>query len=133
MDLLRDMYRNWPFFRTLLSNMDMVLAKSSMAIASRYAELVADENLRREVFNRLNAERTSSVAILLDISQSDRLLAGNPLLARSIQNRFPYIDPLNHLQVELLKAHREGSDNPKVLRGLLLTINGVSAGLRNSG
>lgn len=133
MDLLRDMNRNWPFFRTLLSNMDMVLAKSSMAIASRYAELVADESLRREVFDRLNAERASSIAILLDILQSDRLLAGNPLLARSIQNRFPYIDPLNHFQVELLKAHREGSENPKVLRGLQLTINGVSAGLRNSG
>jgi len=76
---------------------------------------------------------TASIAVLLEISQSDRLLAGNPLLARSIRNRFPYIDPLNHLQVELLKAHREGSDSPKVLRGLQLTINGISAGLRNSG
>ncbi len=133
MDLLRDMYRDWPFFRTLLSNMDMVLAKSSMAIASRYAELVADETLRQEVFDRISAERASSIAALLEISQSQELLAGNPLLARSIQNRFPYIDPLNHLQVELLKAHRKKSQNPKVLRGLLITINGISAGLRNSG
>lgn len=132
-DLLRDMYRDWPFFRALLSNMDMVLAKSNMAIASRYAELVADKTLRRAVFGRISAERAASIAAVLDISQTDRLLAGNPLLARSIQNRFPYIDPLNHLQVELLKAHREGSDNPKVLRGLQLTINGISAGLRNSG
>jgi phosphoenolpyruvate carboxylase len=133
MDILRDMYRDWPFFRTLLSNMDMVLAKSSMAIASRYAELVSDETLRREVYNRISEERVNSISALLDISLSDQLLADNLLLARSIENRFPYIDPLNHLQVELLKAHREGSDNPKVLRGLQLTINGISAGLRNSG
>ncbi|MDH3581126.1 MAG: phosphoenolpyruvate carboxylase, partial [Hyphomicrobiales bacterium] len=133
MELLREMFRNWPFFRTMLSNMDMVLAKSSMAIASRYAELVADEKVRKEVFGRIAAEQASSVAALLEISQADRLLAGNPLLARSIQNRFPYIDPLNHLQVELLKAHRQGSDNPKVFRGIQLTINGISAGLRNSG
>jgi phosphoenolpyruvate carboxylase len=131
--LLREMYRDWPFFRALLSNMDMVLAKSSMAIASRYAELVPDETLRREVFSRIDEERESSIAALLEISQNDRLLAENELLARSIRNRFPYIDPLNHLQVELLKAHREKSGDPKVLRGLLLTINGISAGLRNSG
>ncbi|HDO51891.1 MAG TPA: phosphoenolpyruvate carboxylase, partial [Rhizobiales bacterium] len=131
--ILRDMYRDWPFFRVLLSNMDMVLAKSSMAIASRYAELVSDETLRREVYKRISEERANSISALLEISQSDRLLADDPLLARSIENRFPYIDPLNHLQVELLKAHRGGSDNPKVLRGLQLTINGISAGLRNSG
>ena len=75
----------------------------------------------------------AAVAALLDIVEEDRLLGGNMLLERSIRNRFPYIDPLNHLQVELLKADRAGSDNPKVLRGLLLTINGISAGLRNSG
>jgi len=133
MDLLREMYRDWPFFRGLLSNMDMVLAKTNMAIASRYAELVPDETLRRAVFARITAERKASIAALLDILESSQLLDANPLLDRSIQNRFPYIDPLNHLQVELLKAHRLGSDDPKILRGLLLTINGISAGLRNSG
>ncbi len=131
--LLRDMYRDWPFFRALLSNMDMVLAKSNMAIASRYADLVPDETLRRAVFKRIIEERRASISALLDISENDQLLDANPLLARSIQNRFPYIDPLNHMQVELLKAYREGSTDPKVLRGLLLTINGISAGLRNSG
>ncbi|HKJ73800.1 MAG TPA: phosphoenolpyruvate carboxylase [Alphaproteobacteria bacterium] len=131
--LLREMYANWPYFRTLLSNMDMVLAKSNMAIASRYAELVEDTALRRQVFARIVEERRASISALLDITECDELLAGNPLLARSIQNRFPYIDPLNHLQVELLKAHRAGSANPKVFRGLQLTINGISAGLRNSG
>ncbi|MDH3700979.1 MAG: phosphoenolpyruvate carboxylase [Alphaproteobacteria bacterium] len=131
--LLRDMYRDWPFFRALLSNMDMVLAKSNMAIASRYADLVSDETLRRAVFSRIVEERRASISALMDIFENDQLLDGNPLLARSIQNRFPYIDPLNHMQVELLKAYREGSPDPKVLRGLLLTINGISAGLRNSG
>ncbi|MGE0061874.1 MAG: phosphoenolpyruvate carboxylase [Xanthobacteraceae bacterium] len=132
-DLLCRMYREWPFFTTLLSNMDMVLAKSSMAIASRYADLVPDGDLRKAIFSRLRAERRQTIAAIYEITGTDRLLAGNPLLARSIENRFPYIDPLNHLQVELLRAHRENNDNEKVLRGLLLTINGISAGLRNSG
>ncbi len=133
MALLREMQREWPFFRGLLSNMDMVLAKTNMAIASRYAELVPDADLRHAVFGRITEERRTSIAVLLEILQADELLAANPLLNRSIRNRFPYIDPLNHLQVELLKAHRLGSDDPKVLRGLQLTINGLSAGLRNSG
>ena len=133
LERLRDMYANWPFFRTLLSNMDMVLAKTNMAIASRYAELVTDRNLSNQIFERIRAERTASIDALLKVSGADELLAANPLLARSIRNRFPYVDPLNHLQVELLKAHREDSQDPKILRGLLLTINGISAGLRNSG
>jgi len=130
---LRKMYRNWPFFRTLLSNMDMVLAKTNMAIAGRYAALVPDKTLRNDIFERTRNERAASISALLQISETDQLLATNPLLARSIRNRFPYVDPLNHLQVELLKAHRAKSKDPKVLRGVLLTINGISAGLRNSG
>jgi phosphoenolpyruvate carboxylase len=133
MALLREMYAEWPFFRALLSNMDMVLAKSNMAIASRYAELVPDEELRRSVFERITAERTETIDTLMAIVGSGQLLESNPLLARSIRNRFPYIDPLNHLQVALLKTHRDGATNPRVLRGLLITINGISAGLRNSG
>ncbi|HBQ50333.1 MAG TPA: phosphoenolpyruvate carboxylase, partial [Hyphomonas atlantica] len=131
--LLRRMYREWPFFKTLLSNMDMVLAKSSMAIASRYADLVPDATLRADIFTRIRAERAATIDALFEITESKGLLADNPLLARSIENRFPYIDPLNHLQVNLLREHRAGSKDPKVLRGLLLTINGISAGLRNSG
>jgi len=133
LDQLRKMYRNWPFFRTLLSNMDMVLAKTNMAIAGRYAALVPDKTLRNDIFERTRNERAASISALLQISETDQLLATNPLLARSIRNRFPYVDPLNHLQVELLKAHRAKSKDPKVLRGVLLTINGISAGLRNSG
>ena len=130
---LQKMYADWPFFRTQLSNMDMVLAKSSIAIASRYAALVEDEHLRAQIFGRIRDEWRASIDALLKISGNDRLLQGNPLLERSIQNRFPYLDPLNHIQVELLKQHRRKSGDPKVLRGIQLTINGISAGLRNSG
>ncbi|MDB5619008.1 MAG: carboxylase [Tardiphaga sp.] len=133
MAFLQEMHREWPFFRTLLSNMDMVLAKSSIAIASRYAELVQDVTLRETIFGRIRREWHLSIETLLDIMEQDRLLQGNPLLERSIRNRFPYLDPLNHVQVELLKAHRGEAEDEQVLRGIQLTINGISAGLRNSG
>ncbi|HEY0330494.1 MAG TPA: phosphoenolpyruvate carboxylase [Rhodopseudomonas sp.] len=133
MSFLQELYRQWPFFRTLLSNMDMVLAKSSIAIASRYAELVPDEQLRDTIFGRIHAEWHDSIQALLEIMQQDRLLQGNPRLERSIRNRFPYLDPLNHVQVELLKEHRSHAVDEQVLRGIQLTINGISAGLRNSG
>jgi phosphoenolpyruvate carboxylase len=132
-DFLRGLYREWPFFRMLLSNMDMVLSKSSIAIASRYAELVPDKTLRETIFGRIRAEYDSSIAVLLQIMGHDRLLQDNPLLERSIRNRFPYLDPLNHVQVELLKTHRAETGDDDVLRGIQLTINGISAGLRNSG
>jgi phosphoenolpyruvate carboxylase len=130
---LQEMHREWPFFRTLLSNMDMVLAKSSIAIASRYAELVQDVVLREKIFGRIRQEWHTSIETLLDIMGHERLLQGNPLLDRSIRNRFPYLDPLNHVQVELLKEHRAQNPDEQVLRGIQLTINGISAGLRNSG
>jgi phosphoenolpyruvate carboxylase len=133
MPFLKELYREWPFFRTLLSNMDMVLAKSSIAIASRYAELVPDAALREEIFGRIRREWHLSIETLLDIMGQERLLQGNPLLERSIRNRFPYLDPLNHVQVELLKEHRAQNPDEQVLRGIQLTINGISAGLRNSG
>ncbi|MDE5454669.1 phosphoenolpyruvate carboxylase [Bradyrhizobium sp. CSA112] len=133
MPFLQELYREWPFFRMLLSNMDMVLAKSSIAIASRYAELVPDVALRESIFGRIRREWHSSIESLLDIMGHERLLQGNPLLERSIRNRFPYLDPLNHVQVELLKEHRAQNPDEQVLRGIQLTINGISAGLRNSG
>jgi phosphoenolpyruvate carboxylase len=133
MPFLREVYREWPFFRMLLSNMDMVLAKSSIAIASRYADLVPDVTLRENIFGRIRQEWHTSIELLLDIMGQDRLLQGNPLLERSIRNRFPYLDPLNHVQVELLKAHRAENADEQALRGIQITINGISAGLRNSG
>lgn len=130
---LQAMAREWPFFQTLLSNMDMVLAKTSMAIASRYAALVPDEALRGTIFGAIQAEHARTLHHLLAITQKPDLLAENPLLARSIHNRFPYLDPLNHLQVGLLRSLRTAPGDEQVLRALQITINGVAAGLRNSG
>ena len=133
LEALREMYVRWPFFRTLLSNMDMVMAKSSLAIASRYARLVEDVALREKIFARISREWRDSVDALNAIMEQAKLLESNPLLDRSIRNRFPYLDPLNHVQVELLKLYRSRAASEKVLTGIQLTINGVSAGLRNSG
>ena len=133
LDLLRRMYGNWPFFRTLLSNMDMVMAKADLTIASRYADLVSDKTIRDEIFGRIRTEFERTRSVLLAIQQEGELLADNPLLRRSIRNRFPYMDPLNHLQVELLRRHRAGESDERVRRGIHLTINGIAAGLRNSG
>lgn len=135
---LRAMARDWPFFATLLSNMDMVLAKTDLAIASRYAGLVSDVDLRERIFRRIAAEHGETLRCLEAITGASERLAGNPLLARSIQNRFAYLDPLNHLQVELIHRRRllagdpEKAD-PRVHRGIHLSINGVAAGLRNTG
>ena len=133
MERLRAMHRDWGFFRTLLSNMDMVLAKSNIAIASRYAGLVSDPDLRDAIFSRIRAEWQDCIEVLLAITEQSALLEKNPLLARSIRNRFPYLDPLNHVQVELLKRHRTSDSGEQIARGIHLTINGIAAGLRNSG
>jgi phosphoenolpyruvate carboxylase len=134
---LRAMYRDWPFFATLLSNMDMVLAKTDLPIASRYADLVPDRALRERIFRRISDEYAATLRCLEEITGAAERLASNPLLARSIQNRFAYLDPLNHLQVELIQRHRTLSGEEKVdarvHRGIHLSINGVAAGLRNTG
>jgi phosphoenolpyruvate carboxylase len=130
---LQDMHSNWPFLQTLLSNMDMVLAKTDMGIASRYAELVTDTALREEIFGRIEEEWRLCVKWLFAVTGRTELLQDNPTLARSIRNRTPYIDPLNHLQVELLRRYRSGDATDAVKRAIQLTINGVAAGLRNSG
>ncbi|KAB0652720.1 phosphoenolpyruvate carboxylase [Burkholderia sp. AU33545] len=131
--LLKKMNKTWPFFANLLSNMDMVLAKTDLAVASRYAQLVADRKLRKHVFERIVAEWERTSQALAEITGHAGRLATNPLLARSIKNRFPYLDPLNHLQVELIKRHRAGDTNARLRRGIHLTINGIAAGLRNTG
>jgi len=130
---LQAMYLHWAFFRGLLSNMDMVLSKTDMGIASRYAELVQDEALRKQIFGEIEAEWHRTVDMLFAITGASTLLADNPTLARSLTTRTPYIDPLNHLQVALLHRHRAGDNNEKVKRAIHLTINGIAAGLRNSG
>ena len=131
--LLQKMYRQWPFFRTLLSNMDMVLAKSDLALASRYAELVSDSRLRKKIFAAIEAEWHRTADALAQITGEKNRLESNPALARSIRHRFPYIDPLHHLQVELIRRYREGKADERVQRGIHISINGIAAGLRNTG
>jgi phosphoenolpyruvate carboxylase len=131
MELLQRMYQDWPFFRTLLS--DMLLAKSDISIASRYAELVTDIGLRERIFARIQDEWHRTVHALLAITGQAELLEANPALSRSLRNRSPYIDPLNHLQVELLRRYRAGETDERTRRAILLTVNGIAAGLRNSG
>ncbi|MDB5954196.1 phosphoenolpyruvate carboxylase [Ramlibacter sp.] len=131
--LLQKMYRQWPFFRALLSNMDMVLAKSDLALASRYAELVPDARLRRRIFGAIEAEWQRTVDGLALVTLEKQRLASNPALARSIRHRFPYIDPLHHLQVELVRRWRQGDADERERRGIHLAINGIAAGLRNTG
>jgi phosphoenolpyruvate carboxylase len=117
----------------MLSNMAMVLAKTDLGVGSRYAELVPDPTLRAAVFGRIAEEHARTLSAYLDITGLPTLLADNPTLARSIRNRFPYLDPLNHLQVELLRRFRAGATDERTRRAIHLTINGLAAGLRNSG
>tara|TARA_R110001599_G_scaffold64023_3_gene178755 strand:+ start:356186 stop:359029 length:2844 start_codon:yes stop_codon:yes gene_type:complete len=135
--MLRTMFKEWPFFEMLLSNMDMVLSKTDLAVASRYSEMVTDKRLRNSIFKRIVAEHERTSACLTLITGKKERLADNPLLARSIKNRFAYLDPLNHLQVELIKRHRatmhNGNVDDRVRRGIHLSINGIAAGLRNTG
>jgi len=136
--LLRKMYATWPFFRTLLLNLDMVLAKSDLGIAARYVELVPDRKLGRKVFAIVQAEWEHTSAALTAITGHAERLHSNPALARSIEHRFPYLDPLNHLQVELMRRSRHQRDSgnaesARVLNGIHISINGLAAGLRNTG
>lgn len=133
LSVLQDLYRRWPFFRTVLSNMAQVLAKSDMGLAARYSELVDDEELRARVFDKIVAEHTRTIEMYKLITGQDDLLADNPALARSVFNRFPYLEPLNHLQVELLRRYRGGDTDERVQRGILLTMSGLATALRNSG
>jgi phosphoenolpyruvate carboxylase len=131
--LLQLMYKQWPFFKTLLSNMDMVMAKSDLALASRYAELVGDSRLRKKIFTAIEAEWHRTAAVLGLITGDKQRLANNAALQRSIRHRFPYIDPLHHLQVELVRRYRAGQGDERVQRGIHISINGIAAGLRNTG
>lgn len=132
-DTLRTLYAHWPFFTTVLSNMAQVLAKSDMGLAARYSELVTDDQVRSRVFGMITAEHDRTIRAYKLITGQDDLLADNPALARSVFNRFPYLEPLNHLQVELLRRYRSGDTDELVQRGILLTMNGLASALRNSG
>jgi phosphoenolpyruvate carboxylase len=131
--LLQEMQQGWPFFNTLLANMEMLLAKADMRIARCYATLVGDGALRAHFQDRLEAEWQRTHDGLLAITRQTSLLASNPLLATTIKQRLPYIEPLNHLQIALIRRWRAGEDDPRIREGIHMTINGISAGLRNSG
>ncbi|MBC7699713.1 phosphoenolpyruvate carboxylase [Aquabacterium sp.] len=142
--LLQRMHKQWPFFGTLLSNMDMVLAKSDLAIAERYVALVEDKRLGKKIMAVIRAEWDLTNQALNLITGTKARLAAQPDLADFLAYRFPYVDPLNHLQVELMRRHRKAQDTrasevegetvaERVQRGIHLSINGVAAGLRNTG
>ncbi|MFZ3161481.1 MAG: phosphoenolpyruvate carboxylase [Rhodoferax sp.] len=131
--LLQQMQKQWPFFSSLLSNMDMVMAKSDLALASRYAELVEDKRLRKKIFSTIELEWQRTTQALELITGDKQRLTHNAALQRSIRHRFPYIDPLHHLQVELVRRYRAGQTDERLKRGIHISINGIAAGLRNTG
>jgi phosphoenolpyruvate carboxylase len=139
-NLLREMYREWAFFQTTLDNAQMSLSKADIGIARLYASLVEDETLRERVFKIIEDEFNRTVRSILAITESDELMSNDNTLARSIKLRNPYVDPLNYIQVEMIRRLRMNkmsdfsakSDN-SLQRVIELTINGVSAGLRNTG
>ena len=138
--LLQSMFQEWAVFSTLLLNMDTALSKADMRISERYAGLVEDETLRERIFPRIKAEYERTRAHLLSITGQRALLERNPVMRRSVTNRFPYLDPLNHVQVEMLHRYRdqvarEGEDDvsDRVRRAVRISINGIASALRNSG
>ncbi|GAA3970782.1 phosphoenolpyruvate carboxylase [Gordonia caeni] len=133
LELLSGYYRSWPFFRSVMSNMAQVLAKSDLGLAARYAELVPDAQLRERVFGKIADEHARTLEMYAKITGTDDLLADNDALKRSVYNRFPYLEPLNLLQIELLRRFRGGEDTSEIRRAIQLTMNGLATALRNSG
>jgi phosphoenolpyruvate carboxylase len=131
--LLREMDEGWPFFRTTLDNLEMMLAKTDMAIAAAYADLAEDKSQRDSIFGRIRSGWLRTVECVLEIRGESRLLEKNPALDSSIRLRLPYIEPLNLLQIELLKRHRAGEDDARIREGIQLSINAIATALRNSG
>ncbi|WP_448659805.1 phosphoenolpyruvate carboxylase [Sphingomonas sp. CJ99] len=131
--LLAAMAQQWPLFAATLSNMEMVLAKSDMGLAARYAELVEDRTAADAIFGRIRDGWSMTCEGLLGVTGQSRLLEHQPTTEASVRLRLPYIEPLNLLQVELLKRHRAGEDDPRIEEGILLTINAIATALRNSG
>jgi phosphoenolpyruvate carboxylase len=135
--LLREMYRGWPFFRTLVDFMQMTLAKSDLRIAEAYSMLVKDPGIRERIWKRVSEEHATSVQVLLEITGQEHLLDNAPVLQRSIRLRNPYVDPLSYIQVSLLRRFRSlPKDSPEreaITHPLLLTIAGISSGLLNTG
>ena len=131
--LLKRMYAEWPFFNTLISNIDMAMSKSDLSISAIYSELVEDPKLREHIFSMIKAEWNKTTQALELITGNKRRLANAPQLADSIKRRMPHIYPLHRLQVELIKKSRQGIADESTQRGIHIAINGIAAGLRNTG
>jgi len=132
-DLLREMMAEFPLFIDVVRNVEMALAKADVGIASLYASLVPDAGLRERVFGMLTAEFERTRAAVLEVTRQKELLEANPVLARSILLRNPYVDPMSLIQVDLLRRKRAGEDTDEVNRAIAGTISGIAAGLRNTG
>jgi phosphoenolpyruvate carboxylase len=127
------MYEDWHFFRTFVSNVEMVLFKTDLGVARRYVERLVDPSLH-DIFERIVDEHRRTVAQVLWLTGKDRLLDHHPLLRQTLDVRDAYLDPISYLQVSLLSRlrHSDGED-PELWRALLLTVNGIANGLRNTG
>lgn len=130
---LKEMLESWSLFKSLIANVDMVLAKTDLTVAKRYAQMLKDEPLREAIFSRIEKEYQLTVDALTQLQGTPERLSNNPILADSIKNRLPYLDPMNYLQVEMIQRYRDGDTNEKLKLAILLTINGIAAGLRNTG
>lgn len=133
LNILHDMLEHWPLFNTLIANVDMVLAKTDLHVAKRYAQLMEQETLREHIFGEIEAEYQRTKDTLTLVLGTTERLASQPALARSIRNRLPYLDPLNYLQVDLIRRFRAGENHEKLKLAIQLSINGIAAGLRNTG
>src|SRR5690606_3332502 len=130
---LKKMMKTWSLFKTLIANVDMVLAKTDLNVAKRYAQMLKHETLREAIFSRIEKEYQLTTNALNLLQETDIRLENNIVLAESIKNRLPYLDPMNYLQVEMIQRYRAGDSDDKLKLAILLTINGIAAGLRNTG
>ncbi len=131
--LLKEMAAEWPFFHTTLTNMEMVLAKTDMDVAQRYVTLVEDQALAENVFGQIRSEWSRTNDLLLEITGQSRLLENSPSTENALRLRLPYVEPLNLLQVELIKRHRSGDTDTRIEQGIQLSISAIATALRNSG
>jgi phosphoenolpyruvate carboxylase len=136
LDLLRQMYREWPFFKTLLDNAQLIIAKADMGIARRYAELVDDQGLAERVFSAIRAEYELTSRLVCEVGEVADILDAQPVLQKAIRQRNPYVDPLSYIQIDLLRRLRtapDADDQEALETAVLMSINGIAAGLKNTG
>jgi len=131
--LLREMMRSFPMFSNLIRNVELAMAKADLTIAAVYSHLVVDNHLRERVFSILQEEFQRTQRVILSITQQDEMLENNAVLARSIRLRNPYVDPMSLVQVDLLRRKRSGVSDAALDYAIAATINGIAAGLHNTG